>query len=241
MAQAAQESIPHEKHSTLAAKLKRNYDAMDPKSTPCVLVATGTFSPVHRMHIINMELAKQHVESQNRTYKVVGGFLSPTHQSYCDHKLGNHLSISAEHRLKMISLALDEHESDWIEVSPWHPNQVSFQSIKAEVEHIANMMLDIWCEDDKCEEFIIFYVCGSDLALPLGYCHGFYPYGVCILQRDSDRVESSWIDSSASPPVYLIEIPNQYNEIKNCSSTEIRKCLESGTLINHLTFDKVQQ
>eukprot|EP01083_Nonionella_stella_P262985 893804_1 len=102
---------------------------------PCVLVATGTFSPVHRMHIINMELSKQHIEQFgtfspvhrmhiinmelskqhieqfNWRYRVVGGFISPTHDEYCSYKLGD-LSIPAVHRIQMLSLALED--NDWI-------------------------------------------------------------------------------------------------------------------------------
>lgn len=49
-------------------------------------------------------------------YKVIGGIVSPVHDSYGKKELA-----SAEHRCSMLRLAL--HNSDWIKVSDWECNQ----------------------------------------------------------------------------------------------------------------------
>eukprot|EP01084_Bolivina_argentea_P162018 281970_1 len=205
---------------------------------PCILVATGTFSPVHRMHVVNMELAKQHIEKSNCKYRVLGGFISPTHDYYCKYKLGD-LYIPAIDRIKMLSLALED--NNWIEVSPWHPNQDHMRSINAEVEYIEIMIQHLYLKKEQYKKFIIFYVCGSDLANKCQFNYGFDNYGVCIIQRESDLMLPSYIKLNCNPPVFLIDIPNKYNNVKNASSTELRYCIYHGKLINHLTFDKVQK
>ena len=207
---------------------------------PCVVVATGTFSPVHRMHIINLELSKQEIEKNNDKYRVIGGFISPTHDYYVNHKLGD-LGISAIHRLKMLSLALED--NDWIEVSPWHPNQEYMQSINAEIGYIEDMIHLLYDKDNAYKQFEIFYVCGSDLAIKCQFNQGFGRWGVCIIQRECDLMNNQYypINKRAKPPVYLIDIPSKYDNIKNASSTELRYCIHYGKPFNHLTFDNVQQ
>ncbi|CAF1450633.1 unnamed protein product [Rotaria sp. Silwood1] len=44
----------------------------------CVLIMTGSMNPVHRSHIGNLELVKQHIEQTDRQWKVLAGYLSPT-------------------------------------------------------------------------------------------------------------------------------------------------------------------
>ena len=43
-------------------------------------VSVGTFSPIHRMHIDNLEMAKSAIENGDHGYtRVIGAFISPTH------------------------------------------------------------------------------------------------------------------------------------------------------------------
>ncbi|CAF2134976.1 unnamed protein product [Rotaria magnacalcarata] len=44
----------------------------------CVLIITSSMNPVHRSHIGNLELVKQHIEQSDRQWKVLAGYLSPT-------------------------------------------------------------------------------------------------------------------------------------------------------------------
>merc|ERR1719206_1532457 len=103
-----------------------------------------------------MELAKQHIESQNPKCRVVGGFLSPTHQTYCDSKLQT-LSIAAKHRIAMISLAV--RDSDWLSVSPWHPQQSKMQAIESEIAYIEGMARALFRAHEQYKRFQMFFVC----------------------------------------------------------------------------------
>eukprot|EP01083_Nonionella_stella_P106159 305923_1 len=69
MKQASDGTKEENEFTTLGHKVISNYNKhefdQNESLIPCVLVATGTFSPVHRMHIINMELSKQHTDITN--------------------------------------------------------------------------------------------------------------------------------------------------------------------------------
>jgi nicotinamide mononucleotide adenylyltransferase len=64
----------------------------DPKKTPIVLVACGSFSPVTYLHLRMFEMAKDYVR-QNTDFEIVGGYLSPVSDMYKKPGL-----LSATHR-----------------------------------------------------------------------------------------------------------------------------------------------
>jgi hypothetical protein len=76
-----------------------------------VLIGTGSFSPVHRMHVAMFELSRAYFERNPCTF-VVGGFLSPSHDHYVSFKLQDEWIPGAE-RCAMIRAAT--RESDWLD------------------------------------------------------------------------------------------------------------------------------
>ena len=94
-----------------------------------VLVTTGGMSPIHRGHIEMMERAKEIAESQG--YLVVGGFITPGHDSYVGSKYGGTAAIPAEHRIRMVELAT--RDSDWLSCNPWParylPAEINFTDV----------------------------------------------------------------------------------------------------------------
>ncbi|CAF1419027.1 unnamed protein product, partial [Didymodactylos carnosus] len=79
----------------------------------CVLLETGSLNPVHKNHILNLMQAKEYLEHQYH-YRVLAGYLSPTHDAYVKEKLRyNH--IPSEHRIRMCEEAIKEaNAQDWI-------------------------------------------------------------------------------------------------------------------------------
>src|SRR6185437_6851701 len=77
-------------------KLRRNFDiAVARRNSSAakaaqfiVLVGTGSFNPVHRMHIQMFELSRRYFERNPFTY-VIAGFISPSHDAYVRRKLDN--------------------------------------------------------------------------------------------------------------------------------------------------------
>jgi hypothetical protein len=84
----------------------------------CVLVQTGVYNPVHVFHTRNFYLACQYCEDRFKT-KVVGGLLSPTHETNARNKNKRNVqtSIPAPHRLAMCHLSVKE--SSWLTVDQW--------------------------------------------------------------------------------------------------------------------------
>jgi len=50
----------------------------EPNSKACVLLSTGALNPPHLGHLKMMEAARSHLE-ESEGFKVLGGFLSPSH------------------------------------------------------------------------------------------------------------------------------------------------------------------
>lgn len=60
---------------------------------------------------------------------VVGGLISPVHDSYGKKEL-----VSSTHRLAMVKLALQS--SDWIKVSDWECQQETWSRTRAILQHL---------------------------------------------------------------------------------------------------------
>ena len=107
---------------SLIAKVQINLKTMPKNKEPAILIATGTFSPVHRMHIKNFVMAKQFMD-ENTKYYVVGGFISPTHYDYCQIKLRDE-AVESNHRINLLNLGINESKGkNFISVDPWHTQQ----------------------------------------------------------------------------------------------------------------------
>ncbi|KAH3766496.1 hypothetical protein Pelo_1661 [Pelomyxa schiedti] len=81
-----------------------------------VLMSSGSFAPVHRMHLEMFARAKDFIESSDSMTKVVGGFLCPSSDQYVASKLGNDF-INLPARNSMCQIAASQ--STWIDVCPW--------------------------------------------------------------------------------------------------------------------------
>ncbi|ODM99032.1 Nicotinamide/nicotinic acid mononucleotide adenylyltransferase 1 [Orchesella cincta] len=78
------------------------------------LLSTGCFNPPTHMHLRMMELARDHLVKVGCS--VIGGALSPVHDSYSQHKQ-DLVRASSKHRIKMVQLAVSS--SEWLKVSSW--------------------------------------------------------------------------------------------------------------------------
>eukprot|EP01106_Pelomyxa_sp_JSP_P006598 TRINITY_DN2063_c0_g1_i3.p1 TRINITY_DN2063_c0_g1~~TRINITY_DN2063_c0_g1_i3.p1 ORF type:complete len:225 (+),score=30.12 TRINITY_DN2063_c0_g1_i3:277-951(+) len=99
--------------------------------TRAVLVATGSFSPIHRMHIVQFEMARTFLASCHAV-DVILGYISPSHDSYLRGKLGEE-AIPYEDRVEMCKLAIKDHftqnptnDGFTIVVDQWEGHQAFF-------------------------------------------------------------------------------------------------------------------
>ncbi len=87
---------------------------------PIVLLTTGGFSPIHNGHIDMLELAKNKMMEQGHI--VLGGYLSPSHDSYVSTKHHGSASLLDAHRLRLCHEAVAM--SEWLMVDPWEARYV---------------------------------------------------------------------------------------------------------------------
>ena len=81
-----------------------------------IFLACGSFNPPTNMHLRLFELAKDHFRERLPLSTVLGGVISPVHDSYQKSSL-----ISSQHRLSLARLAAQH--SDWVSVSDWEVRQ----------------------------------------------------------------------------------------------------------------------
>lgn len=83
------------------------------KENLVVLLSTGGFDPIHDGHIYMMEFAKEALEKAG--YDVIGGYLSPSHESYVSTK--PYYKVDTYERLDLCQECVKN--SEWLSIDPW--------------------------------------------------------------------------------------------------------------------------
>ena len=104
-----------------------------------VIVGTGSYNPLTRMHIRTYLLAKQFLESRT-DYVVLGSLLSPAHpslvrQRYRTCPLEN---MPPLHRLAIAQMCVES--SKWMSVDPWEITRRRSMEYSSLLEHVSSMM-----------------------------------------------------------------------------------------------------
>ncbi len=175
---------------------------------PVVIISTGAYCPLHKGHVDNMVLAKEHLEFNN--YNVVGGYLSPGHDNYMQEKLNeNYLNI--EERILWGNDLIKNF--NWLQIDPWEgifaPGSVNFTTV---VYRLKKYLQKFYSKNVK-----IFYVCGADNARFVEpFSHS--DIGCIVVNRPNyNDVFSYWKELNTDPNIYFVE-NNNFE-----SSTDIRK------------------
>jgi nicotinic acid mononucleotide adenylyltransferase len=121
---------------------------------PCVLLSTGSFSPLHSGHIEMMYLAKERAEEAG--YQVLGGYISPGHDEYVLSKVKEDYTIAL--RIKMAQEALRDH--GWLFIDPW---EGVFAKVAVNFTDVV-YRLEAYLEKYLGEKIPVFFVAGSDNA-----------------------------------------------------------------------------
>lgn len=134
-----------------------------------VLLSTGSYNPVHRMHVSMFEHVKSSLESAGHV--VVGAFISPSHDAYLAGKMKKTPSvhIKANHRLSMCQLAVGE--SKWLSTSSWETNQSHFIDFP-DVSRSLLGRIQVRFSPLTYGPIRVYYVCGADLASKCGLGRG---------------------------------------------------------------------
>ena len=134
-----------------------------------VLLSTGGFDPIHDGHIYMMEFAKEVLEK--RGYNVIGGYLSPSHESYVSAK--PYYKRNTFERLEQCQESVKD--SDWLMIDPWESvyvkTYINFTDVIQRLEKYLRKHIS--------PNIQVAYVFGGDNA-EFMYCFENKGIGICI-------------------------------------------------------------
>jgi nicotinic acid mononucleotide adenylyltransferase len=199
-------------------------DSYDPAQLaaypPLVLLTTGGFSPIHNGHIDMMELAKN--ELIQLGHPVLGGYLSPSHDSYVSTKDNGAAQMLDEHRIRLCHEAVATNE--WIMVDPWEaryvPCAINYTDVIVRLERYLNHHLPLPVP------LRVAYVFGGDNA---AFARAFTAegYAVCVERPGYEtRVEAIKQEMAYAKERIVFARPRL--EYFNISSSGIRAATMSG-------------
>ncbi|KAL1736402.1 hypothetical protein EV714DRAFT_242924 [Schizophyllum commune] len=208
----------------------------DPRKTPIVLVACGSFSPVTFLHLRMFEMAKDYVR-QNTDFEIVGGYLSPVSDMYKKPGL-----LSAHHRVNMCNLAA-EHTSSWLMVDPWEAFQ-SYQRTAVVLDHfdyqVNTVLGGVQTEDGEHRTVRVMLLAGSDLISTMSepgvwsyedLDHILGRYGAVIIERQGSGMDQA--TDSLARWRHNIHMVSQLIQ-NDVSSTKVRLFLKRGLSVHYL-------
>lgn len=221
-----------------------------------IIIACGSFSPPTPMHLRMFEIAKDYFE-MNCLYKVIGGIISPTHDSY-----GKQGLVPAIHRCAMIKLAT--RSSDWIRLSDWEVKQSEWSRTKLVVQYhknyINNYLNSSNYNDENVpdwqpanlrssrDEIHLKLICGADLLESFSV-PGLWldddieeivgNHGIIVISRSGSNPEK-FIFESDTLTKYRKNITLITNWVPNeISSSMIRRLVSRGESVKYLIDDMI--
>lgn len=196
-----------------------------------VLLSTGSFCPVHKGHLQNIDLAAKFLSEVHQIDTLVA-YISPSCDLYVGHKLGSDC-IPFQHRYNMVKLACDVHNQDknsiQIIIDPWEGSQPIFVPFPYVLEHFQEEIEN----DFPNENLLVLYVAGSD------------QFNKCKLYRSSYYVGISRVgyeiigNTDINRHIYICKDQKYEKYFSDISSTAMREARENGQSIDHLTYEPV--
>ena len=206
-------------------RMMRQLDTLphDGSQPLAVLLTTGGHNPIHRGHLQMLHQAAERLESQG--YRVVGMWLSPSHDSYLQPKsthLGT-IGLSSDLRLELARRTISDNEL--IDVSSWEASRDSYWPDYPEVCGALQEFLE---QDKQLPNGInTFYVCGTDHAEKCGLGYGLQPdkkLGVVIVPREGDVSPDEDVDT-----LVFVAKPAP-GDISAMSSSKVRTAMSNTDL-----------
>ena len=194
--------------------------ARAPRGRRCVLLTTGALNPIHRGHVTMFDRARDTLESEYG-FDVVGGFLSPSHDTYLSGKYlsGKHRDetfFPAAQRLALCAAATKDHP--FLAVASWESSVSGrwpdFPEVTATLERVLH-------ERFSGEGIGVIYLCGQD---HFRYAARAGLSGVAVVTR-AGRTEGS----DAAGTIYAVRTASD-DPFGQMSSTQVREALKNDDL-----------
>jgi len=188
-------------------KIARNL-ASAPRGRRCVLLSTGALNPVHLGHVAMFDRARDVLESEYG-FDIVGGFLSPSHDTYLSGKHADETFFPAVQRLAMCAAATKDHP--FLAVASWESSVSGswpdFPEVTATLERVL-------AERFPDEQIQVIYLCGQDHFRHAGASR--LP-GVAVVSRAG---KSERTDSARN--IYAVRADGSFSQL---SATRVREAL----------------
>jgi nicotinamide mononucleotide adenylyltransferase len=199
--------------------------ARAPRGRRCVLLTTGALNPIHRGHVAMFDHARDVLEAEYGL-DVVGGFLSPSHDTYLSGKYLSVKHLSGKHRdetffpaaqrLALCAAATEDHP--FLAVASWESSVSGqwpdFPEVTATLEHVLH-------ERFPGEGIGVIYLCGQD---HFRYAARAGLPGVAVVTR-AGRAEPS----DAARTIYAVPTASD-DPCGQMSSTQVREALKNDDL-----------
>ena len=203
----------------------------------CVIVGSGSFNPLTRMHLRKYFLAKQYIESKTDMV-VLGSLLSPIHGSVvrqryrtCPNEI-----IPCPHRLAMAQFCVQD--TKWASIDPWEITRRRSMDYLSLLEHVNKMLKSYFPEID----IRVLYLCKGSvvplLSVPSMKASNFGCVTVCRApESDSLRIS---LGSRWNGLIYIVEDTAILDSaMDSFSSKKVREMIKKGLTVENLVGDTI--
>lgn len=192
-----------------------------------ILLTTGSFNPIHRMHLSIFDIATNFLKSNG--YEVLCGLISPSADCYVSHKQPP--LIPFEKRCELVKNGIIEQKCTVpVFLHKWEGSQTKFFDFPDVISKIQKDVNDYIGKDVD-----VIYVCGMDHFIKCRYA-----LRKNVIAVDREPYMNNFYENDIKRKIFCIKDKNT----KPYSSTEIKKLIELGgedniNKVKEITYDSV--